>query len=289
MATIATEPHARRLSGALGAEVEGINLGNVSDANVEWIIRMLAEHAVLVFHGQHLGASDIAKLGRKIGAPKPHILLKYRVDGHPEVSMITNVDADGKVDPFGVNRAAVWHTDATYKQELPLLAMLHSLQVPSKKGGTMFCDMRAAYDTLPSDKKAMLDNLIAVHGTATGPLGYRRGMRGLDPSHAPGQSEARHPAVRVHPISGRRVLFVNPMHTMGFDGMAESEATRLIEELATHSVKDEFVYYHQWKKGDVVMWDETSTMHKNAGDYDPSEPRVFMRTIVYPEAQPLGS
>jgi len=75
---------------------------------------------------------------------------------------------------------------------------------------------------------------------------------------------------------------VNPMHTMGFEGVPEDEATRLIEELAAHSIRDEFVYYHQWKKGDVVMWDETSTMHKNAGDYDPSEPRVFLRTIVYP-------
>src|SRR5512138_2762273 len=79
MATTATEPSVKRLSGALGAEVEGINLGNVSDANVEWIVRMLAEHAVLVFRGQQLGASEIASLGRKMGAPKPHILLKYRV------------------------------------------------------------------------------------------------------------------------------------------------------------------------------------------------------------------
>jgi len=279
MATM--EPGVRKLGSAIGAEINGMSLDSVSDESAAWIMQKLAEHAVLVFHEQHLDAGQIAALGRKLGVPKPHILLKYRVPEHPDVSMLTNVDADGKVDAFGVTRAAVWHSDMTYREQLPLLAMLHSLQVPSQKGGTMFCDMRAAYDSLPEKTREKLGKLTAIHGAATGPQGHRRGKVGADPAHEPGNNEARHPAIRIHPISGRRVLFVNPMHTVGFEGMPEDEGVRLIEELAEHSVKDEFVYYHQWRKGDVVMWDETSTMHKNAGDYNPSEPRVFMRTIVF--------
>lgn len=284
-ATMQTEKiGARKINNVFGAEIDGINLANITDSDAKWISRKLAEHALLVFHDQQLNAGQIATIGKKLGIPKPHILLKYRVPAHPEVSMLTNVDANGKTDPFGVTRAAVWHTDMTYSQELPIMAMLHSLQVPSTKGGTMFCDMRAAYDALPSQKKELLEKLTAVHGAATGPLGHRRGKTGNDPTHDPKQQkEARHPAIRVHPVSGRRVLFVNPMHTAGFDGMPEAEAVRLIEELAAHSVKDEFVHYHQWRKGDVVMWDETSTMHKNAGDYNAAEPRVFMRTIVFPQ------
>lgn len=276
------EPTVRKLGGVIGAEINGMDLDHVADADAAWIMKKLSEHAVLVFHDQQLDAAQIAAIGRKLGVPQPHILLKYRVPEHPDVSMLTNVDADGKVDAFGVTRAAVWHTDMTYRPQLPVLAMLHSLQVPSEKGGTMFCDMRAAYDALPAKTKDLLGKLTAIHGAATGPQGHRRGKTGQDPAHEPGHNnEARHPAIRVHPVSGRRVLFVNPMHTTGFEGMPEEEGVRLIEELAAHSAKDEFVYYHQWRKGDVVMWDETSTMHKNAGDYNPSEPRVFMRTIVF--------
>jgi taurine dioxygenase len=159
--------------------------------------------------------------------------------------------------------------------------MLHSLEIPSEKGGTMFADMRAAYDALPDQQKKRLDGLTAVHGDATGPAGYRRGRKGTDPTHEAGENESRHPAIRVHPVSGRRVLFVNPMHTVGFEGMDEAQAVRLIEELAAHATQEPFVYYHQWKVGDVVMWDEASTMHRNAGDYKPTDRRVFMRTIVF--------
>lgn len=279
------KPSVKKLTNTFGAEIDGVNLAKITDSDAEWIAQQLSEHAVLVFHDQQLTAQQIATVGGKLGKPMPHILVKYRVPDHPEVSLVTNVEANGKMDPFGTTRAAVWHTDMTYTPELPTMAMLHALQVPSAKGGTMFCDMRAAYDALPSQTQNLLQNLTAVHGAATGPLGHRRGKVGNDPAHDPKQQkEARHPAIRVHPISGRHVLFVNPMHTAGFDGMPEEQAIRLIQELAEHSVKDEFVHYHQWRKGDVVMWDETSTMHKNAGDYNAAEPRVFMRTIVFPQA-----
>jgi taurine dioxygenase len=275
------KPEVRRTGAALGAEVLGFDLAQATGEDGKWLLQTLAEHGLLVFRNQKLDAARIAALGRTLGEPRPHILLKYRVPDQPEVSMLTNVEADGKVDPFGVTRAAVWHTDMTYRQQLPILAMLHSLEVPSAKGGTMFTDMRAAYDELPEATRERLDKLTALHGDATGPQGYRRGRIGSDPTHEPGNNESRHPAIRVHPISRRRVLFVNPMHTVGFEGVAEDEGVRLIEELAAHSIQDKFIYYHQWRVGDVVMWDETSTMHKNAGDYNPTERRVFMRTIVF--------
>jgi len=265
----------------MAAEVQDFDLAHADANDSKWILEELAAHAILVFRGQRLSAEQIAAFGRKLGVPRPHILLKYRVPEHPEVSMLTNVEANGKVDPFGVTRAAVWHSDMTYREQLPKLAMLHSLEVPSQKGGTMFTDMRAAYDALPEQKKKLLDGLTALHGDATGPQGYRRGRVGSDPTHEAGDNESRHPAIRVHPVSGRKVLFVNPMHTVGFEGMDENEGVLLIEELTAHATNEAFVYYHHWKVGDVVMWDEVSTMHKNAGDYNPTDRRVFMRTIVF--------
>jgi taurine dioxygenase len=281
MLDAAVRPEVRKTGAALGAEVVGFDLAQATQDDGKWLLQTLAEHAVLIFRKQKLDALRIAALGSKLGVPRPHILLKYRVPEQPEVSMLTNVESNGRIDPFGVTRAAVWHTDMTYRQQLPILAMLHSLEVPSARGGTMFTDMRAAYDALPEATRTRLDGLTALHGDATGPQGYRRGRVGSDATHEPGPNESRHPAVRVHPISGRRVLFVNPMHTVGFEGVSEEEGVHLIEELAQHSVQEKFVYYHQWQVGDVVMWDETSTMHRNAGDYNPTDRRVFMRTIVF--------
>ena len=91
----------------------------------------------------------------------------------------------------------------------------------------------------------------------------------------------RRPAVTRHPVTDRPILFVNPMHTHGFVGMAREEAWPLIEELAEHATQDRFVYYHHWRVGDVLMWDERATMHRGAGDYRPDERRVMLRTIVY--------
>lgn len=286
MTQTATAPELRKLGANLGTEMLGIDLASADADDCKMILQSLAQHAVLVFRGQKMDAAQIAAFGNRLGVPRPHILLKYRVPSNPEVSMLTNVDADGKVDPFGVTRAAVWHTDMTYRQQLPALAMLHALEIPAAKGGTMFTDMRAAYDGLSDSMKKRLDGLTALHGDATGPAGYRRGRTGTDPTHEAGENEARHPAVRLHPVTRRPVLFVNPMHTVGFAGMDEAEGVRLIEELAEHSTQDRFVYYHQWRVGDVVMWDEASTMHRNAGDYNPTDRRIFMRTIVF---QPLAS
>jgi taurine dioxygenase len=95
-------------------------------------------------------------------------------------------------------------------------------------------------------------------------------------------TEKARPAVVHHPVTGRPILFVNPLHTHGFQGIPKEEAWQLIEELADHATEDRFVYYHSWRVGDVLMWDEKATLHRGAGDYRPDERRVMLRTIVYP-------
>jgi taurine dioxygenase len=93
--------------------------------------------------------------------------------------------------------------------------------------------------------------------------------------------ELPRPAVVNHPVTGRPILFVNPMHTHGFTGMSREEAWPLIEELAAHSTQERNVYYHSWRVGDLLIWDERATMHRGAGDYHPDERRIMLRTIVY--------
>ena len=272
----------RPLGTALGTEVLGIDLAKPLDAATwAWVRQAFADHPVLVFRDQDLGAADLAAFGQGFGTPRKHALIKYRHAEHPDVSWLTNVDAEGKVDWYGVKRATDWHSDSTYEDELPLLAILHAKEVPSEKGGTMFADMRAAFDALPPDRQALLSSLTALHGRHLGPAGER--LYGNDKGATEKQyRDVPWPAVTRHPVTGRSILFVNPCHTHGFVGMAREEAWPLIDELADHATQDRFVYYHHWRPGDVLIWDERGTMHRGAGDSRPEERRVMLRTIVYP-------
>ena len=145
----------------------------------------------------------------------------------------------------------------------------------------MFADMRAAYDALPETRKQLLSGLTGLHGRTNGPAGER--LYGDDKGVTDKKyQEVRWPAVTRHPVTGRSILFVNPMHTHGFVDMKREEAWPLIEELAAHATQERFVYYHRWRDGDVLIWDERATMHRGAGDYRPDERRIMLRTIVYP-------
>jgi taurine dioxygenase len=276
-------PKLRPLGEHLGTEALGVDLAKLSDPTFDWIKASFAEHPVLVFRHQHLGAADIAAFGRRFGAPREHALVGYRHPDHPEVSWIRNVDDAGNIDWFGVKRATDWHTDSTYEEVLPLLAMLHAVEVPSEKGGTIFADMCAAYEAFPQAMKERLAGLVGLHGRTDGPVGARL----YDPDEQMNRTEKnyveqRRPAVVAHPVTGRPILFLNPMHTHGIEGMDREAAWRLIEELAAHATQDRFTYYHQWQVGDLVVWDERATMHRGAGDSNPGERRVMLRTIVYP-------
>ena len=273
----------RPLGEALGAEALGIDLSKPLDPETfAWIEKAFADHPVLVFRDQDLGPGDLAAVGRRFGAPKIHSLVDYRHAEFPEVSWLTNVDKDGNIDWFGVKRATDWHTDSPYEEVPPRLAILHAKEVPSSKGGTMFADMRAAYDALDAAMKQRLAGLVGLHGRHDGPAGVRLYEGDPEQNLDRKYTEKARPAIVQHSATGRSILFVNPLHTHGFEGMAKDAAWALIEQLADHATQERFVYYHTWRVGDVLMWDEQATMHRGAGDYRPDERRVMLRTIVYP-------
>ena len=130
----------RPLGDALGTEAFGVNLSNpLDDETFAWIAAAFAEHPVLVFRDQNLSAAELAVFGRRFGVHRKHALIKYRHRDREEVSWLTNIEPDGKIDWYGVKRATDWHTDSTYEPDLPLLAILHAKEVPMEKGGTMVC------------------------------------------------------------------------------------------------------------------------------------------------------
>src|SRR3954465_12445232 len=238
----------RPLGPALGTEAIGVDLSNpLAAATFAWIGAPFPEPRVLVFRDQDLGPAELAAFGRRFGRPKIHSLVDYRHAEFPEVSWLTNVDTDGNIDWFGVKRATDWHTDSPYEEVPPVLAILHAKEVPSQKGGTMFADMRAAYDALEDAMQRRLAGLVGLHGRHDGPAGVR--LYDGDPEQNLDRkyTEKARPAVVHHPVTGRPILFVNPLHTHGFQGMAKKDAWKLIEKLAEHSTQGQFLYYHAWR------------------------------------------
>lgn len=271
----------RSLGTSIGAEVSGMDISKpLTDEAIGWIGSVLAQHAVLVLRDQKLDAAQLGTFGRRFGTPRPHFLEGFQHPEFPEVSLVTNVAPDGSIDAFGVKRATVWHSDETYNEVPPRLAILHGLEVPAQGGGTIFADMRAAFDSLPDPMKDRLRQLTGLHRFGAGPADARTTYAGRLGKEQ--QTDRPHPAVVRHPDSDREILFVNPAHTFGFAEMGREEGFEMVRELADKSVQEPFIYHHHWRVGDVVMWDEVATMHKGAGDYAPNERRVLLRTIVHP-------
>ncbi len=268
------------LGKTFAAEVSEIDLSDPLDNAVfAALTDALFEHHVLVFHGQSLQPDAFRALALRFGMLQPHALRNYRHKEFPDLSWLTNVKADGSVDSFGVRRATTWHTDATSRTNPPAMAMLYAFEVPESGGGTLFADMEAAFAALPADQRERLSGLTGLHRYAAGPGGamYRNV---LDADQDEDRVDSRHPAVLPHPHTGRPILYVNSIHTRGFDGMSDEEGYAIVEELMIHATRPEFLYRHDWRVGDLVMWDEYGTMHRSAGDYRPEQRRVMLRALV---------
>ena len=258
-----TTPSIHKVAETFVVEVRGIDLATQRDPEtIAWIEKTLAENGVLVFHNQKLSAEDIGDIGKKFGHIEAHIFDQYRHEAVPEVSYVTNRTRENEIDMYGVSRASMWHVDEPYKTYLAKLTMLHALEVPKVKGGTWFADSQGAYDALDPKMKARVDGLISSFSVKTG-------------------HKSQHPTAYVHPVTKRRGIFVSPQHQIGFVGMENDDGIALMNELVDHATQSKFSYYHQWKVGDVLIWDDISTLHRNAADSDPNERRIFLRTIVH--------
>ena len=191
------------LAAAVGAEIRGIDLSGDIDKNTyDWIHQAVIRHGVLVFRGQDLDAPRFHAFASRFGPLQVHVLRKYRHKDFPGLSWLTNVEADGSVDRFGVTRATAWHTDGSFTDDPPTLGILHAKEVPSKGGGTLFASMKAAYSALPDDRKAALAALTGLHRHGAGPGG---GMYddSLDDDQEENHKDVRPPAVRPHPVDRR--------------------------------------------------------------------------------------
>ncbi len=265
---------ARRLCGALGAEIAGVDLAAVDDALFAEIHRSFLEHLVLVFPDQTLTPTQqvdfTARLGEVIGHP---LNSRRHLKEAPAVHVLENFTSHRG------GRNDWWHSDISFGEVPPMASVLYGLEVPAGYGDTMFCNMYAAWDELSPGLCDMLAGLTALHSAETLAARNAAGENNEQRiSHLPPPVE--HPVARTHPETGRRALYVNEYFTCRFADMTEAESRPLLDYLIARATRPKNVYRHRWRRRDVVMWDNRCTMHYGVLDYDEDQRRVMHRTTA---------
>ncbi len=259
------------LSPAVGGAVTGLDLNQpVAEAEADRLRSALLQHGMLVFPGQHLqpaGQEDFARCwGKPLVVP---YLAAHAVPGHPAVLQVKNV---GKANTVTES----WHFDSAFFPEPPALTLLAAQVLPAVGGDTMWASVCAAHDALSDGMKQLLAGLrIRFCGTTVADDGTRQPL------------VTAHPAVRTHPETGRRALAIGRVgeSVAGFEGMTEEESRPILDYLYRHASSPEFVYRHRWSPGDVVIWDNRSTIHYAIHDYGDAE-RTLNRVTIIRERHP---
>ena len=274
------------ISDALGAEVIGINLTDeVTDATIASINDALLEHLVLVFRDQKLSPPEQIAFASRFGDLVRRISGDFLHPEYPDVLILSNRKVDGKfIGATPVYAGSIWHADLTYAERPSKGSMLHALEVADEGGDTAFANMYTAYDTLPEDTRRRIDGLGAIHvrDRRKNPRAQltEEFDRDVDAYYSIPVPDSVHPMVRTHPETGRKALFVSPRFAVTIDGMDDAEAQPLLDELYEHQIRPEFIYRHKWRLGDLVFWDNRSTIHISCGGIKPPGIRHLHRTSI---------
>jgi taurine dioxygenase len=274
---------------ALGAEMPGIDLRKIDDRAFAAIHQAWIDHQVLLFRGQSLTDEDLIAFSRRFGgldhAPIQENGRRF-VEGYPEIYVVSNVIVNGEaIGSLGAGEA-VWHTDMSYLEDPPKASMLYALEIPPTGGDTSFCSMYAAYESLPADLRTRIDGLFCKHDGTYNSGGYVR--QGVTPTDDPRQSPGTpHPVVCRHPESGRRGLYLGRRRNAYLMGLELAESEALLNVLWDHVAKPEFRWTHQWRVGDLVLWDNRCTMHRR-DPFDAESRRIMHRTQIKGEMRPAA-
>ena len=290
------------LSGALGAEVRGIDIAAPLDESCFAAIhRALLDHLVLFFPDQRLSPDQQRDFAARFGSvdeePFGYPLRMPPLEGHPEVYRIIKEPGDRSLN-FG----GFWHADVTYRERPNLGSVVYVEEAPTHGGDTLFSNQYLAYETLSEGMKAMLEDLSAVHTSSMPHGGEAARFPAVAREHAPrpedrtfaasthargstGIIEHEHPVVRRHPESGRRCLYVNRAFTSHFSGMTREESLPLLEFLWRHGERLEFTCRYRWRRHCLGIWDNRCVLHFALNDYY-GQRRVMHRISIHEAARP---
>ena len=263
----------RRINGALGVEVCDVDLNTISKQLRSDIQSLFNKHLVLLFRGQNLTPEAQIAFSKLFGSVKSHPLkTRASVDGHPEVLILENQPGrPGAPNDY-------WHSDISHSDEPPSATILHSLIVPEGRGDTMLCNMVRAYDQLSDHMRTVIRGLEGLHsGMATleRSIAGKSDARPIDPSEI--KPPRAHPIVRSPAGTKQKAIFVNPHFTVGIKGLDTEESNWILDHLYKIATQPENIYRHQWRPGDVLVWDNRRTMHYAVRDYTEDMPRKLHR------------
>lgn len=278
------ELRTRKLTDHFGVEILDVDLSQpLSDDAFRAIDDAFNQNSLLLFRGQSLSPADHVAFSSRWGELEHHVLSQFTLPDQPEVFVLSNKKEGGK--PVGSHKTGWhWHIDNTYMPRASLGSFLYAREVPPKGGDTWFTHLPTAYDRLPDDLKARIDNLKAVHS-------YQHVYKLKYPDREPLSEEQKarvpdlvHPVVRIHPVTGRKVLYVSEYIIKQFVGMSPEESQDLLDELNARATGKDLVYSHQWKVGDMIFWDNRATMHFAQPYDDVNHIRLMHTTRVVTDA-----
>jgi len=271
----------RKLSHALGAEVCDVDISKpMSEASFGDIYQAFLTHGILLFRNQEITREQHIEFSRRFGELDRHDALpRDRHPNYPEILLVTNEPKPDGSPSDSRYTGRQWHSDMSFTAVPSLGSLLRGLTIPEVGGDTVFANMYLAYETLSDGMKKMIAELHGIHLSGT------RKINNLE-SGVPRAEEQRRlsppiaqPVVRVHPETGRKALYLGEK-VKRFDGFTEEESKPLIDYLNKHATRFEFIYRHQWRKNDIVAWDNRCTMHLALGDFDETQRRHMERTTV---------
>lgn len=264
------------IGGVLGAEIEGANLARLDDATFDEIRRAFADHSVIFFKDQDLTPSDIEAFGSRFGQLSITSYVPPLAGTQFVQHFVREASQKWGERNFGDN----WHADQTIRESPNLIAGLYSVESPPQGGDTMFSSLYAAFDTLSPALQEMLEQLTLMHSArglyGNDGLGGRGIKKAIDrPKFTLTDEQLRehlaretpHPLIVVHPVTGRKILFISGPYAVRFQGMTEDESQPLIQYLYQHAQRPEFATRWRWQKGQVAVWDNWACMHFGVQDY----------------------
>ena len=258
-----TELEIKPIAGALGAEIHGVDLSRELDADAMAEIRRIwLKYNVVFFRGQELTSAQYMAFARRLGKPVEYPFVKG-LEGFPELTAVM------KLEHEKVNFGGVWHADTTYLPNPPMATMLLAREIPPYGGDTLFANQYLAYETLSETMRSIVDELVAVNMSSLADVSKTREDRIASDGRPEAKKEyvSEHPAVKVHPETGRRALYVNVAHTARFRGMTDAESKPILEYLFQHQIRPEFTCRFVWQVGSIAFWDNRCTQHNPVNDY----------------------
>jgi taurine dioxygenase len=252
---------ARRIAGALGAEISGLDLSKpLADQPLAELRRLWLEHLVLFFRNQDLTSKQFMAFASQLGEPVEYPLVK----GLPDFPKIIEVK---KLEHERVAFGGIWHTDTAYLERPPMASMLLAREVPPAGGDTLFANMYAAFEALSPALQELLAGLKAVNTSTKADASKTREDRIRTDAKEKSDFVAEHPVVRTHPETGRKALYVNSGHTVRFAGWTEEESAPLLKFLFEFQTRPEFTCRFAWQPGSIALWDNRCAQHNPVNDY----------------------